>query len=341
MLPEIKKAYMDGRLMLFLGAGASVGSRDRDGTLLPMGDELAAELAQMMGWPYGGEALSKVYSAINAADAPRLHGFLSRRVINTTPSIELQTIATYPWSRIFTLNIDDCTETALRKTRTQRLQIFGRNSPLEELDPILESVQLIKLNGSADRPEDGFIFSPQEYGEGSNRLPLWYRELGQNHSSYTFVFIGSKSDEPLFQHAIAEMRSITKRQPLEGYVVTPSASEVDKHHLKALNLIHIPGTLRDFAQWLVREIPQRPTGWDLATARRPELRAINRALTDMQKRALNSVTLVSADTLPRSEPGTGFGAIREFYKGYKPRWRDILDAVPAELASIKEFSKFF
>lgn len=339
MLPDIKNAYQNGRLMLLLGAGASHGSRDSDNLEMPMGDDLAKELAALMGWSYDGDALGPVYSAINAIDSARLHTFLRKRLTNTQPSPELQTIASFPWSRIFTLNIDDCTETALRKAGTQSVQIFARNSPLEEIDPIFKSVQLIKLNGSADRPEDGFIFSPQEYGEGSNRLPIWYRELGQNHSNYTFVFIGSKLNEPLFQHAIAEMRSIVKRAPLRGYVITPSASEIDKHHLGSLNLVHISGTLKDFAEWLAHEMPKRPSGWDLATARRPELRNIDRALTDGQKRALNSITLVSADSLPRSKTDTTLGAIREFYKGYKPRWADILDGVPAELAFIKDFSK--
>ncbi|WP_189363000.1 SIR2 family protein [Mesorhizobium sp. M4A.F.Ca.ET.022.05.2.1] len=339
MLADIVNAYQNGRLMLLLGAGASYGSRDSENLEMPMGDDLAKELAALMGWPYDGEALGNVYSAINAVDSTRLHKFLRSRLTNTKPSPELQAIASFPWARIFTLNIDDCTEAALRKAGTQSVEVFARNSPLEEIDPIFKSVQLVKLNGSADRPEDGFIFSPQEYGEGSNRLPVWYRELGQNHSNYTFVFIGSKLNEPLFQHAIAEMRSIMKRAPLRGYVITPSASEIDKHHLSSLNLIHVPGTLKDFAEWLAREMPKRPTGWDLATARRPELRNIHRALTDMQKRALNSVTLVSADSLPRSESNNTLGAIREFYKGYKPRWADILDGVPADLAFIKDFSK--
>jgi SIR2-like domain len=245
-----------------------------------------------MGWAYNGEALTIVYSAINAIHSAQLHTFLRTRLTNTKPSPELQVIASFPWSRIFTLNIDDCTETALRKAGTQNVRVFAPDSPLEEVDPIFKSVQFVKLNGSADRPEDGFIFSPQEYGEGSNRLPIWYRELGQNHSNYTFVFIGSKLNEPLFQHAMATMRSIVKRAPLRGYVITPSASEIDKHHLGSLNLVHVPGTLKDFADWLAREMPKRPTEWDLATARRPELRNIHRALTDMQKRAQNSVTLV-------------------------------------------------
>jgi len=339
LLPGIKSAYQSGRLMLLLGAGASAESKDSDNNEMPLGDGLAKELAELMGWNYNGEALSTVYSAVNAANSARLHTFFRNRLTNTHPSHALEIIASFPWLRIFTLNIDDCTETALRRAKTQNVDVLMRNSPLEEVDPIFRTVQLVKLNGSADRPEDGFIFSPQEYGEGSNRLPIWYRELGQNHSNYVFLFIGSKLNEPLFQHALAEMRSTLRRDPIEGYVITPSASEIDKHHLSSLNLVHVSGTLKDFALWLDREMPQRPTGWELATARRPELRSIHRALTDVQKRALNSVTLVSSDTLPRSDSHSTLGAIREFYKGYKPHWADILDGVPADLSFVKEFSE--
>ena len=135
------------------------------------------------------------------------------------------------------------------------------------------------------------------------------------------------------------MRSVLKRAPLQGYVITSSASEIDKYHLRSLKLIHVPGALQDFAAWLKHEMPHPPTGWDLATARRPELRNIHGALTDVQKRALNSVTLVSADTLPRSERDKALGAIREFYKGSSHAGADILDGVPAELDFIKDFSK--
>ncbi len=338
MLPSVKDDYLSGRMMLLLGAGASYGSHDADGLEMPMGEALAKELAALKNWPYIDEPLGKVYSAINAVDSAKLHEFFRKRLTNTKPSDELETLASFHWLRIFTLNIDDCMERALQKLRTQRVQIFGRNSPLEDADPVFKTVQLIKINGSADRPEDGFIFSPQEYGDGSNRLPVWYRELGQNHSNYVFVFIGSKLDEPLLQNAISEMRSTLNRAPLRGYVITPSASEIDKHHLASLNLLHIPGTLKDFTEWLSHEIPIRPSGWDLATARRPEFGNIGEKLSDTQKRAFNSVTLVDIDTLPRSNSTNPSGAIREFYKGYKPRWSDIIDEVPARLSAIQSFS---
>jgi hypothetical protein len=77
MLPEIKNDYQDGRLMLLLGAGAFAGSRGSDDREMPMSDDLAKELAGLMGWTHDGEALGTVYSAINAINSARLHSFLS------------------------------------------------------------------------------------------------------------------------------------------------------------------------------------------------------------------------------------------------------------------------
>ena len=338
MLPDIKSAYLEGRLVLLLGAGASYGSQDVNFVDLPMGPALAAELAALKKWTYNNEPLGSVYSALNAKDSARLHEFLKDRLTSTRPSDDLKKIANYPWPRIYTLNIDDCMEVALGTSKKQVLRIFGRNSPLESMDPVLNKVQLIKLNGTADKPEDGFIFSPQEYGDGSTRLPIWYRELGQNYSDFVFVFIGSSLNEPLFQHAISEMRSTVKRSPIRGYVITPSATEIETYHLDSLNLQHVPGTLADFAKWLETEIPIPPTTWELATARRPELRNISNKLSDGQKRALNSITVVSPTTLPLSKKVPS-GIIRDFYKGYKPSWGDIVDEVPAPLESFGSFSE--
>lgn len=338
VLPEIKSAYLEGRLILLLGAGASYGSQDVNFVDLPMGPALAAELAALNKWTYNNEPLGSVYSAFNAKNSARLHEFLKDRLTSTTPSDDLKKIANYPWPRIYTLNIDDCMEGALRSSKKQILRIFARNSPLENMDPVFSKVQLIKLNGTADRPEDGFIFSPQEYGDGSSRLPIWYRELGQNYSDFVFVFIGSSLNEPLFQHAIAEMRSTVKRSPIRGYVITPSATEIETYHLDSLNLQHVPGTLTDFARWLDSEIPIPPTTWELATARRPELRTIGDKLSDCQQRALNSITVVSPTTLPLSEKAAS-GTIRDFYRGYKPSWGDIVDEVPAPLESFGSFSE--
>ena len=71
------------------------------------------------------------------------------------------------------------------------------------------------------------------------------------------------------------------------------------------------------------------------TTRRPELKKLTTGLPAKQQRALNSVLVVAVETLPRRVLPSG--AIRNFYRGYKPSWQDILDGVPAHLAAHDEF----
>ena len=166
-------------------------------------------------------------------------------------------------------------------------------------------------------------------------MPPWYRELGQDYSSYNFVFIGSRLNEPLLHHVMADTRKGSKRKPQRGYLISPKISQLEQRHLEASNIVHIPGTLADFVSFLKAEIGLPPTGWELATAKRPELKKLNTGLPAEQQRALNSIVVVGRSSLPKT--ATAAGAIRNFYKGFKPSWGDILDGVQADLKSHSDF----
>ena len=335
MLPELKAAYLDGRMMLLLGAGASANCTDSTGVPLPMTDDLAAEIAAVSGLDYKGEQLPLVYSAARETNSAALDDLLVRRLTHSRPSNDLKDLLRYRWSRIYTLNIDDAVEVAARTTSPQKLRVFGRLDSLVELDPVFDSLHLVKLNGSADKLAEGLIFAPQEYGAGSVNVPPWYRELGQNYSSHVFVFVGSKLNEPLMHHVMADAREGSTRKPQRGYLVSPHATTIETRHLESLNIVHVPGSLSDFVKFLQDDVGGPPSGWDLATARRPELKKLATGLPTRQQRAFNSVLVVGTETLPRVEQPSG--AIRNFYKGYKPSWQDILDGVFAPLAVYDKF----
>src|SRR5690349_21465030 len=123
MLPEIAKAYLEGRVMLLLGAGASATSSDASGVELPMGAELAKELAGVAKLDYSGEPLSIAYSAAAQTDSAGLEKFFVRRLTHTKPGPDLLELVRYRWSRIYTLNIDDATEAAIRASSAQKLRV--------------------------------------------------------------------------------------------------------------------------------------------------------------------------------------------------------------------------
>ena len=60
---HIKKALLNGRLVLLFGAGASRGSKNSLNKDIPLGWQLAEILAKECGFPYNNESLADVYAA--------------------------------------------------------------------------------------------------------------------------------------------------------------------------------------------------------------------------------------------------------------------------------------
>jgi hypothetical protein len=251
--PAIKGAIERGRLVLLLGAGASADCKDRHGRLLPDADALAAELASQAGFTHGSEPLPIVYAAAREQLGDKIWPILEDRFRFCQPSAAIRTIADFPWARVYTLNIDDSFERAAQHTKTQHLAVRHRKDKIAQLDPFFERLDLVKLNGSADRLEAGLIFSPQEYGEGSATPPPWYEELAEDYFRYLFLFIGTRLNEPLFHHQVERYRRVAKATAGVGYVLTRTATDIEKKSLESLHLIHHAGTIDDFAAWLRTE----------------------------------------------------------------------------------------
>jgi energy-coupling factor transporter ATP-binding protein EcfA2 len=332
MIKEIQAAYEKGQVVLFLGAGCSLSSKDSEGEYLLSSPDLEKCLAKYVGWNYNGESLSAVYSAVKREVGESLYELLMKKFKHCTPSLEYINLAKYVWPRIYTTNIDDAFERALLIHSKQNINVRQRNNKISDQDQSFKNLDYVKLNGDISRPDFGFVFSPVEYGEAASLQPLWYKELAEDFYKYTFVFIGTKLNEPLFYHQVCRFRSEVDVTDRTGYVITPSATIIEKGNLEELGLKHIKGTLLDFVNWLDGTGSHNLSTINIALNRRPEMRALYAGISHDEK--LNYASLfddlyqidrslhVVKDEMPR---------IRSFYKGFKPDWVDIYDAVPAVL----------
>ena len=328
---DIKQALLEGRLMLLLGAGSSFGSLTQTHKQVPLGQELAKILAEQAQLPYSGENLPRVYSACKPILGERIHEIFDSNYRNCIPSKEYDILSKYVFARIYTLNIDDALEKSIDRNSKQYLYVRSRNDKVSPPDQLFQKIDYIKLNGDVKKPGDGYIFSPQEYGAASAQTPLWYKELGSDFFNYKFLFIGSQLDEPLFYHQIERYRGATKSVEQRSYVITPSASPIDIASLKSSNIEHIPATLSDFVEWLANEIPTPLTPAQTLKQSRPEYNVSAHDDEERYMRIFKEVIPVSRTCLQIiNERDSGY-PIRNFYKGFKPTWKDILDHVPAEL----------
>ncbi|EKO3890992.1 SIR2 family protein [Vibrio metschnikovii] len=335
----IKNALLNGRLVLLLGAGASRGCRNSLSQEIPLGGELAEILAEELGEDVGDEDLSDVYAAARSDLGSQVDVLLERHFKHCSPSKEYIELSKYPFFRIYTLNIDDAFEKAVSSqvdSSRKRFNVRQRNDSVVEPDQFFQTLDYVKLNGDINRIKNGFIFSPQEYGDGSAQSPMWYQELAKDFHRYTFVFIGTQLKEPLFNHQIAKYKAKTGASNLKSYLLIPSLSSIQSKGLAAANIEHLPGTLSDFTEWLKQEFPTPPTSAEIIAKVRPELSQESRS--DVKNISLfTGVTPVNRATLALVENNRSNSKIRNFYKGFKPTWFDIMDGVPAYLEKTSSF----
>src|SRR6185369_3323053 len=105
------RQFEKGNVVLFAGAGFSIGAENRIGIDPPLGNQLGEMLAQECGWPYEGEDLPIVYAqARSHLGSGGLEMLLERLYRDCKPAAWHQEVAKLYWYRIYTTNIDDVLE---------------------------------------------------------------------------------------------------------------------------------------------------------------------------------------------------------------------------------------
>lgn len=328
----LKSSIQNGELVLFLGAGASRGCKTANNQNVLDGYGLAKELALRASLPYEDEALDDVYAAVRSNLESRLDPILEEQFRNITPSIEYIRLAEYAWRRIYTLNIDDGLERAFRSSK-QKIHVRLSSDSIEDRDQFFGRLDVIKLNGSIDRLSDGIIFSSAEYAKATSRSRPWYEQCAVDFVRAPFLFIGTKLNEPLLKFHIERYKHLSGKVGGKSYVITPSATEIQRTSLLQYNIVHIEGTLSDFTDWLGREFPDQITPIELATRSIPQYAGL--LAVDNRTAYLNLFVGVSLVKRDMTAPAGGSpGSIRPFYKGFQPTWADIVEGVPADLDSL-------
>ena len=97
-----------GRVILFLGAGASVGSVDPQGNGPPLGDKLRDLLvAEYLSPSFGDRSLAAVAElAISERSLPEVQDFIAAQFKDLSPAKFHGSIASFKWRAIATTNFD-------------------------------------------------------------------------------------------------------------------------------------------------------------------------------------------------------------------------------------------
>lgn len=164
-------------------------------------------------------------------------------------------ICEYPWSKIFTVNIDDLMEN-IYSSNSKKLNIWNRNS--DDKRHYSDYPTLIKLHGCINNPDYGYVFDETEYRAFLANQDYILTEFADAFSKNDIIFIGTELQED-------DLKSIIETYANKGYesskvnhyyFVTPTINdnltcmEIESSD----NMHHIPMKATEFCEFLRTKI---------------------------------------------------------------------------------------
>lgn len=97
----------------------------------------------------------------------------------------------YNWTKIYTLNIDDLIENIYEHEK--KTILVQNEKSIKNNDEIV--TELYKLHGCVNKPENGFIFSTDEYISMIENADFRMKEFANDYYKNDIIFIGTELDE--------------------------------------------------------------------------------------------------------------------------------------------------
>lgn len=317
-IPHLRGQFERGLPMLFTGAGFSVGAKNVHGDKIPNVEELRRHLWTLC---FPGSAFETASSLQDLCDHALLrHPKDFANLLTELFTVDAGSLPTWyqrifslPWFRCYTLNIDDLAVASDRRFPLPRkLQVISATASQTtgaSTNETEAALQVVYLNGTlADLP-DHVTFSTTQYAERLARGEPWYVRLAADLLSHSFVFIGTRLDEPpLWQHI--ELRKARGGRGFRelrhrSYLVTPTLSRPRQALLAEFNVHWLPMTGEEFVEKVADELhPAAQTGVSLFLTKQAD------AKTD---KALSEVADLARNPMQSSE----------FLLGEEPIWADL------------------
>ena len=341
-LQLLLRQFERGDIVLFAGAGFSIGAKNAEGTEPPTSDALCRRLAEECGWHYSEEELPLVYEqAEKHLGTQTLRDLLDRLYGHCQPAPWHLSIATLHWYRIYTTNIDDLVEGTYTKTRTsQKLRSLTCPCPFQEADPFFDEVQCVHLHGCVSDRSRPLTFTADHFGAETASPSPWYQTLVDDMYSKSVLFIGTRLSEPPFHHYL-QLRGVRAKGVPESrakaFIVTPKPSRLRERQFEDQNMVVIPETAEHFFAALAGEVAKRvPSREQLLKARYPhQLQVITSGQVETRVEFLRDFDLVDARPAPREDRPSATRTL--FFLGAEPTWDDIRNNVDAVRAFTSGF----
>lgn len=310
-LNELKTVLLQSEPVLFLGAGFSYGCSNEFGEM-PKGDGLKkAIIDEFIAGKFSEEEEKElngynlqdicqfVYDSLNKHD--ELQEFIISKLNHARPNKYHLKLNSYPWKRIFSVNIDDLVE-EIYKENGLSLVVQNKSKEQENTDacPVL-----YKLHGCVRNLEEGLVFSRSEYTSLMNKRNFKLDLLTTSILNDNIIFVGASLDEQDIDSWVAKYED-AGFQLRKGkiFFIDPKPSLKLKTRIKKMGGVLIEWTTEEFLNF-IDSLKYNPTEYE------SRKKALNYAGFNLY----NDIISIDSHKVYESR----------LYAGYACNWRDVLD----------------
>ena len=307
---------------LLLGAGASIGSLGGNNEPLPSGPQLQDKLLSEFSIELQGQTirLPRVFAAARRKDSRALEDYIRLHFTGCKPDWQY-ILADMDWHRIWTLNIDDIIETVHEK---RRLQFDRFNWTSKFRDGSNSERQIIHLHGYAkdindtDATDSDLVFSIQEYAATIRDPRAWHAVFTDEFAERPFIVLGASLMEEFDLQEALSSSAATQTRGFPSVIVLKEVTELEREEFSELGLIVVESDARAFMTSLNDEVRKHRAklGGMYGQTYDPILARFLQQFIDLRQ----------YDPTPNENT-------RQFYSGYEPHWRNILDEDDASIDS--------
>jgi tetratricopeptide (TPR) repeat protein len=264
---EIPKVLIDqikeGQIVLFLGAGASIGAVHPQKKIPPTGKELAELIAgKFLGSEFRDRPLSQVSElAISETDIIKVQEFIASIFRDFYPADFHMLIPKFIWSAIATTNFDLIIERAYDQVKQslQQLVAFRKNGErVQEKLKSPNSVAYLKLHGcitDISDPNVPLILTPDQYVTHKKGRSHLFDRLQILACDFPFLFVGHSLSDLDIRTILLELSALGDARP-RSYLLAPEVTPSEIRFWEGKKIQSIQMSFKDFLIQLNDSIPE-------------------------------------------------------------------------------------
>ena len=204
IIARLRSQFERGEPVLFTGAGFSTAAKCPTGETIPTSGELKDafwQLAFPATPPEPTTRLGDAFYAASVTNRSKLSQLIQRRLSvdsESLPSFYKQWFS-MPWSRCYTLNIDDIELAAMRRYQLgQNVTVVSATSGRRDdtIKNLVDQLDVVHLNGLVGDSLPKLMFSSMDYGSRQASPDEWMIQAVNDIVTRPVIFVGTQLDEP-------------------------------------------------------------------------------------------------------------------------------------------------